>query len=102
MARRLQKQQAGTAVNKLHDPKTNQTKYEPKDIEKIFRDYYKELYSQTTIDHRDTKIFLDSLDLSSIGKVQNEHITVLGTKSWLNSVLAQLELTARQRILAYM
>lgn len=36
LARRLRKQQAETAVNKIHDPKTNQSKYEPKEIENIF------------------------------------------------------------------
>ncbi len=45
--RRLWKQQAETTVNKLHDPKTNQPKYEPKEIENICRNYYKELYTQS-------------------------------------------------------
>ena len=36
LARRLRKQQAAITVNKLPDPKTNQPKYEPKEIENIF------------------------------------------------------------------
>ena len=41
----------------------------------MFRDYYKDPHTQTsTTNHKDTKTFLDSLDLP-IGKVQNERTT---------------------------
>ena len=67
LARRLRQQQAGITVNKLRDPNANQIKYEPKEIEGMFRDYYNNLYAQTsTTNHKETKIFLESLDLPSI------------------------------------
>jgi hypothetical protein len=45
------------------------------EIENMFRDYYKDPHTQTsTTNHKDTKTFLDSLDLP-IGKVQNERTT---------------------------
>lgn len=68
LARRLRKQQAETTVNKIYDPKTNKPKYKPKEIENIFREYYKELYSESPASNQeDIKIFLDSLDLPLIG-----------------------------------
>lgn len=68
LARRLRKQQAETTVNKIYDPKTNKPKYKPEEIENIFREYNKELYSESPASNQeDIKIFLDSLDLPLIG-----------------------------------
>ena len=62
--------------NKIENPEKDPNRYEPKEIENMFRDYYKDLYTQTsTTNHKDTKTFLDSLDLPSIGRIQNERIT---------------------------
>ena len=92
LARRLQKQQAETTVNKIHDPKTNQPKYEPKEIENIFRDYYKELYTESSAsDQNYIKTFLDSLDLPSIGTKQNEHITTKITIDEIRKAIQKLK-----------
>lgn len=37
LPRRLRKQQAETTVSKIYDPKTNQPKYKPKEIERLLQ-----------------------------------------------------------------
>ena len=76
LARKLRKQQVERAVHKIQDPKSNRLTYDPKGIESVFRNYYKELYTQTSVTNRgETKSFLDTLDLPSIGDIQNKQIT---------------------------
>ena len=76
LARRLRKQQADRTIHRLVDPKTNQIKHKQHDIEHIFKTYYEELYTQTpTSSEEETKLFLDRLDLPSIGVTQNKTIT---------------------------
>lgn len=71
LARRLRKPQAKTAVNKIHDPKTNQPKYEPKEIENIF---LKTITRNFTPNLQLQIIVLLTLTLLLIGTKQNEHI----------------------------
>ena len=75
LARRLRKQQVDSSIHKIRDPETNHLKYQPQEIEAIFLNYYKQLYTETS----DTKVeamqmFLNELDLPNIGKVQNDFI----------------------------
>ncbi len=71
LARRMRKQQINNLISKLHDPKTNQTKYDPKDIESIFKNYYKKIYKQTSVTDRTKALeLLNTLDQSSIGHLQ--------------------------------
>lgn len=70
LARRMRKQQINNLMSKLHDPKTNKSKYDPKDIERIFR-YYEKLYKQTSVMDRSKVLeFLNTLDQPSIGDLQ--------------------------------
>lgn len=76
LARRLRKQQASNIIHKIRDPKTNQLSHEPDEIERIFEEYYKKLYSKPpSADERTMRSFLNSLDLPSIGETQNNTIT---------------------------
>lgn len=76
LARRLRKQQADNTGHKIKDPSTNKLMTEPKEIEHIFKEYYKELYTQTsTVDSKSIRDFLNTLDLPSIGENQNKTIT---------------------------
>lgn len=92
LARRLRKQQADITVYKLHDPKENQIKYHPSEIENIFTDYYKKLYKETsTTNSKDIQEFLNSLDLPSIGKNQNECITKPITTAEIQKAIRNLK-----------
>lgn len=92
LARRLRKQQAETTINKIHDPKTDLPKYDPKDIENIFMEYYRKLYTQSTVsDQNDVKSFLDSLDLPSIGTTQNDQITAEITEDEICKAIGKLK-----------
>ena len=76
LARRLRKQQVDSSIYKIRDPKTNQLKHHPEEIEAIFLNYYKQLYTETSNTKEETmKDFLSKLDLPSIGKRQNDFIT---------------------------
>lgn len=75
LARRLRKQQAINTIHKIRNPQTNQSSHEPDEIERIFEEYYKKLYSkQLSADEKTIRSFLDSLDLPSIGETQNDTI----------------------------
>ena len=92
LARRLRKQQAETTVNKIYDPKTNQPKYKPKEIENIFKDYYKELYTESSdLNQENIKTFLNSLDLPSIGTKQNEQVTARITIDEIQKAIGKLK-----------
>lgn len=90
LARRLRKQQADIAVHKLHDPKTNQLKYKAEEIETIFKDYYKDLYTHSSAAKEDDiRVFLDKLNLPKIGKTQNERITEEITMDEINRAIGK-------------
>lgn len=92
LARKLRQQQAERVVHKIKDLKSNQLKYNPKEIENVFRDYYVDLYSQkTATDRREIKSFLDKLDLPSIGSSQNKNITAEITAEEINKAIGNLK-----------
>lgn len=70
LAKRLRKQQVINTINKIRDPDTNVLTYAPENIEIIFQDYYRQLYTQpTSADKEEMRAFLNSLDLPSIGNM---------------------------------
>ena len=59
-------QQKLNTVHKIRDPTTDELVREPEDIERVFVDYYKALYTQPTAAEPDRmKEFLDGLELPS-------------------------------------
>lgn len=59
LARRLHKQQASNVIHKISDPQTNQLLHEPDEIERIFEEYYKKLYSKApSADGKKQYVFL--------------------------------------------
>lgn len=76
LAKRVRKQQALVNIHKIRDPVTNQVLYEPEEIERVFEEYYKKLYSQpVSVGERQMTEFLDKLDLPTIGVKQNKTLT---------------------------
>jgi len=76
LAKRLRKQQAISHIHKIRDPYTNELTCIPENIEKIFLGYYKDLYSQPpSATEEEIRTFLNSLDLPSIGSLQNDTLT---------------------------
>ena len=76
LARRTRKQLEMSQIHKIRDPQTNNLTTEPKDIERIFLKYYKELYEQPeSADREEMRAFLNKLDLPSIGEMQNDSLT---------------------------
>lgn len=75
LAWRLRKKQAESTVNRIRDPLTNRVSTKLEGIQKAFETYYKSLYTQSDkADELTIQTFLASLDLPSIGKVQNEKL----------------------------
>lgn len=59
-------------MHKIRDPHISELTYISEDIEKIFQGHYKELYTQpASVDEEEMKTFLNSLELPSIGYLQN-------------------------------
>ena len=72
LAWRLKKQQALNNIHKIRDLKTSKLVYEPEEIEKVFEDYYKTLYTQPpSAGEEEMETFLNALDLPSLGTRQN-------------------------------
>lgn len=93
LARRLRKQRAETTVNKLHNPKIEQMAHNLEERESIFTDYYKDLYTQNALtnnDLNDIKTFLDSVDLTSIGTIQNDRMTARITVEEIQKAFGKL------------
>lgn len=92
LARRMRKQQTDNLISKVRDPKTNQIKCEPTDIRNIFKKYYEELYKQTSgMNRTKTQEFLNTLDMPSIGEVQNKSLTAEITTEELQQVMGKLK-----------
>lgn len=63
LARRLKVQQASHTMHKVRNPLTEQLLFELEEIERVFKDYYENLYTQPTAkEEYEMKDFLDSLD----------------------------------------
>lgn len=76
LARQIHKQQVFNNIHNIRDPHTNELMDIPERTGEIFKRYYEELYAQPTApDEQEMKTFLDSLDLPSIGKIQNATLT---------------------------
>lgn len=75
LAWRLRKQQTENTIHRIRDPLTNKTTAKLKETEKVFETYYISLYTQTEVyDRQIIQKFLESLDISSIWKYQNEKL----------------------------
>lgn len=92
LAKRLRAQQKRNTIHKIRDPLTKEITYEPEEIHNIFQTYYKTLYSQlNNTDNGKIKQYLLSLDLPSIGKIQNEVLTTPITKKELDVAINKLK-----------
>lgn len=66
--------------------------YEPDEIERIFEEYYKTLYSNPPLaDENTIRNFLNSLDLPSIGEIQNDTIMSQFTVEELEAAISRLK-----------
>lgn len=92
LARHLRKQQASNTIHKIRDPKTNRLSHEPDEIERIFEEYYKKLYSKPpSADERTMRSFLNSLDLSSIVETQSNTIMSQFKVKQLEAAISRLK-----------
>lgn len=92
LAKRLKKQQADRTILKIRDITTNQITYDPKEIGLNFVKYYKKLYSQPlAANTNQMRAFLQTLDLPSIGKTQNELLTKPITVSEVEAAISRLK-----------
>ena len=92
LARRIRKQQALNTIYKIRDPQTNDLLTEPDEIERVFREYYQNLYTQpAAADEQDMENFLDRLDLPSIGEEQNTLLTADITEEEMERAISRLK-----------
>ena len=92
LARRLKVQQASHIIHKIRDPVTKQLLFEPEEIERVFKDYYENLYTQPAAKRDcEMKELLDSLDLPAIGEEQNKKLTSSITKKELDAAISRLK-----------
>uniref|UniRef100_A0A3B3XJ11 Reverse transcriptase domain-containing protein n=1 Tax=Poecilia mexicana TaxID=48701 RepID=A0A3B3XJ11_9TELE len=72
---RLRKQQVENTIYKVRNPRTNKITSKLEEIQSSFEAYYAALYTQPDkMDNQTIQKFLNSLDLPSIGKNQNDKL----------------------------
>ena len=92
LARRIRKQQATNTIHKIRDHHSGQLKYNAEEIENTFKDCYKTLYTQQPSSSDDAKRrFLNSLDLPSIGVVQNNSLVTPITPDEVSKAISRLK-----------
>lgn len=92
LARRIRKQQALNNIYKIRDPQTNDLITDPGGIERVFRDYYQNLYTPPAMaDKKDIRNFLDGLDLPSIGEEQNDLLTAEITEEEMERAISRMK-----------
>lgn len=90
LARCLRTQQINS-INKIRDPLTNKLAYDTEEIN-IFKDYYKTVYSQPmAVDEDNIKQYLLTLDLPSVGIIQNDELTIPITRKKLDIAISKLK-----------
>lgn len=92
LAYKLRKQQVENGIYKIRDPQTKSTHCKMEDIQGCFEKYYKNLYSQSTVDD-DTQLesFLNSLNLPTVTEGQNTSLIAEITPEELNTAIARLK-----------
>ena len=92
LARRIRKQQVQSTIPKIRDPQSDKLEYEVAEIENIFKNYYKKLYSQPPSSSEEAKRqFLNSLDLPAIGELQNNKLTAPITPDEISKTISKLK-----------
>ncbi len=92
LAWKLRKKQAESTIFEIRDPKTQNICHKQEDIHSIFETYYRNLYSETnTTSSKEINTFLESLDLPSIGKVQNKALMAEITKEEIGKAISRLK-----------
>lgn len=92
LARRIRKQQVQSTIPKIRDPQSGKLEYEITEIENIFKNYYKKLYSQPPSSSDEAKRqFLNSLDLPATGELQNNKLTAPTTTEEVSKAISKLK-----------
>uniref|UniRef100_A0A3B3I1X3 Reverse transcriptase domain-containing protein n=1 Tax=Oryzias latipes TaxID=8090 RepID=A0A3B3I1X3_ORYLA len=92
LAKRIKKQQTLNTIYEILDPETNKVTNNPEEIERIFTNYYKKLYSQPpSACEQDKRSFLENMDLPFIGLNQNKLLTAEITSEEILKTISSLK-----------
>lgn len=92
LARKLRKQQANTTIQKIQDPISKQLSYKSEDIQRVFENYYKNLYTQKQkVDHGKINSFFASLNLPLISNNWNAELSADITEEEINKAISKLK-----------
>lgn len=92
LTRKLQKQRADNTIYKIRDTDSKTIQYKQDEIQRIFRKYYKGLYTRPQLEGAEQiDDFLKSLNLPVISEQQNEILTAPVTEIELNSAISTLK-----------
>lgn len=92
LAWRIRKQQTERTIYKIKNTKSRNICYNLKEIQQCFENYYKDLYTNLdSAESSSVKLFLDSLDLPSIGSEQNKIMLADITQKELDNAISNLK-----------
>ena len=92
LARRLQKQQADSTIYKIRDPVSKDIVYKQEEIQKMFTNYYKTLYTQPQLEGEEQiDQFLRTLNLPNMTEQENKSLITAITEEELNDAISKLK-----------
>ncbi len=92
LARKLCKQQADATIQKIQDPISKQLFHKSEDIQRVFENYYKNLYTQAqTVDPIKIDSFLIPLKLPSVSDTWSAKLSADITEEELNKAISRLK-----------
>lgn len=92
LASKLKKQQADNTIYKIKDPISKTCVYKQSEIQHIFQNYYKQLYTQPNLENEQKiKTFLEQLKLPTLSEKQNKILMAEITERELSGAISKLK-----------
>lgn len=97
LARKLQKQKADITIYKIRDPRMKNLVHKREEIQTIFQNYYKQIYTQLQLEGKQNNngvinnVIINSLNLLTLNEDQNNKLIAAITEKELDIAISKLK-----------